>query len=34
LTRSAHDDRGLATLETTFAITMLVPLLFAILEFG
>ena len=34
MTRSAHDDRGLATLETTFAITMLVPLLFAILEFG
>jgi len=34
LTRSLHDDRGLATLETTFAITMLVPLLFSILEFG
>ncbi|HTD63653.1 MAG TPA: hypothetical protein VK732_02835 [Verrucomicrobiae bacterium] len=34
MTRSLHDDRGLATLETTFAITMLVPLLFSILEFG
>ena len=34
MTRSPHDDRGLATLETTFAITMLVPLLFSILEFG
>ena len=34
MTRSLHNDRGLATLETTFAITMLVPLLFAILEFG
>jgi len=34
LTRSLHNDRGLATLETTFAITMLVPLLFSILEFG
>jgi hypothetical protein len=32
--RAARDDRGLATLETTFAITMLVPLLFSILEFG
>ena len=29
-----RDDRGLATLETTLAITMLVPLLFSILEFG
>jgi hypothetical protein len=28
------DDRGLATLETTFAITILVPLLFSVLEFG
>lgn len=27
-------DRGLATLETTLAITILVPLLFSILEFG
>ena len=34
MTRSLHNDRGLATLETTFAITMLVPLLFSILEFG
>jgi hypothetical protein len=29
-----RDERGLATLEATFAITILVPLLFAILEFG
>jgi hypothetical protein len=29
-----RDERGLATLETTLAITMLVPLLFSILEFG
>ncbi len=29
-----RDERGLATLETTFAITILVPLLFSILEFG
>jgi hypothetical protein len=29
-----RDDRGLATLETTLAMTMLVPLLFSILEFG
>ena len=29
-----REDRGLATLETTFAITILVPLLFSILEFG
>jgi hypothetical protein len=28
------DDRGLVTLETTFAITILVPLLFSVLEFG
>ena len=34
MTRSLHNDRGLATLETTFVITMLVPLLFSILEFG
>ena len=32
--RARDDDRGLATLETTFAITILVPLLFSILEFG
>jgi hypothetical protein len=29
-----RDERGLATLETTFAITILIPLLFSILEFG
>ena len=29
-----HDDRGLATLETTLMITVLVPLLFAVIEFG
>jgi len=29
-----RDERGLATLEMTFAITILVPLLFSILEFG
>ena len=34
LTNALHDERGLATLETTFAITILVPLLFSILEFG
>jgi len=34
LTKALRDDRGLATLETTFAITILVPLLFSILEFG
>jgi len=28
------DDRGLATLETTLMITILVPLLFAVIEFG
>jgi Flp pilus assembly protein TadG len=28
------DDRGLATLETTLMITILIPLLFAIIEFG
>ena len=28
------DDRGLATLETTLAIVVLVPILFSILEFG
>jgi hypothetical protein len=33
-TRAPHDERGLATLETTFAITILVPLLFSVLEFG
>ena len=29
-----HDDAGLATLETTLMITVLVPLLFAVIEFG
>jgi hypothetical protein len=29
-----RDDRGLATLETTLMITILVPLLFSIIEFG
>ena len=28
------DDRGLATLETTLMITILIPLLFAVIEFG
>lgn len=34
MTRALRGDQGLATLETTFAITMLVPLLFSVLEFG
>ena len=34
MTRALREDQGLATLETTFAITMLVPLLFSVLEFG
>ena len=34
MTSARRDERGLATLETTFAITILVPLLFSILEFG
>jgi len=29
-----RDDRGLVTLETTLMITILVPLLFAVIEFG
>ena len=29
-----HDDHGMATLETTLMVVILVPLLFAILEFG
>ncbi len=29
-----RDERGLATLETTLMITILVPLLFAVIEFG
>src|SRR5256886_16544852 len=32
--KARNDERGLATLETTFAITILVPLLFSVLEFG
>lgn len=34
LTKAQKDERGLATLETTLAITILVPLLFSVLEFG
>jgi hypothetical protein len=34
LTKALKDERGLATLETTLAITILVPLLFSVLEFG
>jgi len=34
VTQALRGDQGLATLETTFAITMLVPLLFSVLEFG
>src|SRR5260221_13267670 len=29
-----RDERGLATLETTLMITVLVPLLFSVIEFG
>ena len=29
-----RDDRGIATLETTLMITVLVPLLFSVIEFG
>jgi hypothetical protein len=34
MTRWRVDDRGIATLETTLMVVILVPLLFAILEFG
>jgi hypothetical protein len=34
MTRSLGDDHGMATLETTLMVVILVPLLFAILEFG
>jgi len=34
LTNGPRDDRGLATLEMTLVIAILVPLLFSILEFG
>jgi hypothetical protein len=34
MTRWHRDDGGLATLETTLMVVVLVPLLFAILEFG
>ncbi|HKY51320.1 MAG TPA: TadE family protein [Candidatus Limnocylindria bacterium] len=34
MTPWAADERGMATLETTLMVVILVPLLFAILEFG
>jgi hypothetical protein len=34
MTRWHRDDGGLATLETTLMVVILVPLLFAVLEFG
>jgi hypothetical protein len=34
MTRWHRDDEGMATLETTLMVVILVPLLFAILEFG
>lgn len=34
MTRWAADERGIATLEATLMIVILVPLLFAIVEFG
>jgi len=34
MTRWRGEDQGLATLETTLMVVILVPLLFAILEFG
>ena len=34
MTRWAREEQGLATLETTLMVVILVPLLFAILEFG
>jgi hypothetical protein len=34
VTRWDGDDRGMATLETTLMVVILVPLLFAILQFG
>lgn len=34
MTRWNSDDHGMATLETTLMVVILVPLLFAILEFG
>jgi hypothetical protein len=34
MSRWSGDDHGMATLETTLMIVVLVPLLFAILEFG
>ena len=34
MTRWKADDSGMATLETTLMVVILVPLLFAILEFG
>jgi hypothetical protein len=34
MTRWRNDDLGMATLETTLMVVILIPLLFAILEFG
>jgi Flp pilus assembly protein TadG len=34
MTRWASEERGMATLETTLMVVILVPVLFAILEFG
>lgn len=34
MTRWRSDDQGMATLETTLMVVILVPLLFAIIEFG
>jgi hypothetical protein len=34
MTRWRSDDQGMATLETTLMVLILVPLLFAIIEFG
>ncbi len=34
MTRGLRDERGLATLETTLMVVILVPLLFGVIEFG
>jgi Flp pilus assembly protein TadG len=34
MTRWRYDDEGMATLETTLMVVILIPLLFGILEFG
>jgi len=34
LTSAFHEERGLATLETTLMVVILVPLLFGVIEFG